>query len=181
MALRPKLVAQALAVAGVAALLALLVWKVARQESGAATKVAAGERPAAPDFTLGRLVGDGELGLRSLRGRVVVLNFWQSTCRPCEAEAPAFQRVWERYRGEGVVFVGLDFWDLDSDARRFLRRHGVTYPQVYDGPGKMLGPYGVVGAPETFFIDREGRIVAHARGELSEDELVVRLEEVLAA
>jgi cytochrome c biogenesis protein CcmG, thiol:disulfide interchange protein DsbE len=175
-----KLVAQALAVAGVAALLALLIWKVAQQESGVAPRVAAGERVLAPDFTLGRLEGDGELSLRSLRGKVVVLNFWQTTCPPCEAEAPAFQRVWERYRDEGVVFLGVDFWDLDSDARRFLNRYGVTYPQVYDGPGKTLEPYGVLAAPETFFIDRRGQIVGHVRGELSEDELIVRLEGMLA-
>jgi cytochrome c biogenesis protein CcmG/thiol:disulfide interchange protein DsbE len=176
-----RMVAQALAVAGVAALLGLLVWKVARQESGVAPRVAEGEVVAAPDFTLSKLEGTGELSLRSLRGKVVVLNFWQSTCAPCEAEAPAFQRVWERYRDEGVVFVGVDFWDLDSDARRFLRRHGITYPQVYDGPGNTLEPYGVVGAPETFFIDRDGTIVAHSRGEISEDELVAQIEEVLTA
>jgi cytochrome c biogenesis protein CcmG/thiol:disulfide interchange protein DsbE len=176
-----KTVAQALAVAGVAALLALLVWKVARQESGVAPRVAAGERVVAPDFTLRKLEGGGELSLRSLRGRVVVLNFWQSTCPPCKDEAPAFQRAWERYRDEGVVFVGVDFWDLDSDARSFLRRHGITYPQVYDGRGETLEPYGVLAAPETFFIDRRGRIVAHTRGELTEDELVARLEEVLTA
>jgi cytochrome c biogenesis protein CcmG/thiol:disulfide interchange protein DsbE len=176
-----RLVAQALAVAGVAALLALLVWKIARQESGAAPRVDKGELVDAPEFTLRRLEGNGELSLRSLRGKVVVLNFWQSTCAPCESEAPAFQRVWERYRDEGVVVVGIDFWDLDSDARRFLRRHGITYPTVYDGPGKTLESYGVVGAPETFFIDRRGRIVGHARGELSADELVSRLEGVLTA
>ncbi len=181
MAVSAKLVAQALAVALVAALFALLVWKVARQESGAASRVAEGERVVAPEFTLARLDEKGELSLRSLRGKVVVLNFWQTTCPPCEAEAPAFQRAWERYRDEGVVFVGLDFLDLDSDAQRFLRRHGVTYPQVYDGPGRTLGAYGVVAAPETFFIDRRGRIVAHARGELSEEELVARIEEALTA
>jgi cytochrome c biogenesis protein CcmG, thiol:disulfide interchange protein DsbE len=176
-----KLVAQALAVAGLAALLGLLVWKVAHQEGGVAPRVAEGERVAAPDFTLSRLDAEGELSLRSLRGQVVVLNFWQSTCPPCVDEAPAFQRAWEKYRRAGVVFVGVDFWDLDSDARRFLERHGVTYPQLYDGPGKTLEPYGVVGAPETFFIDRRGRIVGHARGELSEDELIARLEEILTA
>jgi cytochrome c biogenesis protein CcmG, thiol:disulfide interchange protein DsbE len=179
MAVSPKLVAQGLALAAVAALLALLIWKVAHQESGVAPRVASGVRVVAPDFTLKRLDRDGELSLRSLRGRVVVLNFWQTTCPPCEDEAPAFQRVWERYRDDGVVFVGVDFWDLDSDARRFLERHGVTYPQVYDGPGETLEPYGVVAAPETFFIDRRGQIVAHRRGGLSEQELVEHLEEAL--
>jgi cytochrome c biogenesis protein CcmG/thiol:disulfide interchange protein DsbE len=180
MPVQPKLVAQALAVAGVAALLGLLVWRVAHQAGGGvAQKVAHGQHPTAPDFALRRLDGRGRLALRSLRGRAVVLNFWQSTCPPCVSEAPAFERAWQRFRGDGVVFVGLDFWDLDSDARRFVRRHGITYPQVYDGPGTTLQPYGVTGAPETFFVDRRGRVVAHALGQLSERQLARRLQEVL--
>jgi len=179
MALRPKLVAQALAVAGVAALLALLIWKVTTRESSIREAVAAGERPPAPAFLLPRLDAEGRLALRSLRGKVVVLNFWQSACVPCETEAPALERTWQRYRGEGVVFVGVDGWDLEGDARRFVRKHGITYPQVYDGPGTTYARYGVPPWPQTFILDREGRAVDHALGELTEDELAARLERVL--
>jgi cytochrome c biogenesis protein CcmG/thiol:disulfide interchange protein DsbE len=177
----PKLVAQALALAGVAALLVLLVWKIAHRESTIAGDVRDGKRPEAPAFALPRLAGVGTLALTALRGRTVVLNFWQSICPPCEDEAPSFQRTWERYRDDGVVFVGVDFWDLRRDARRFARRFGISYPNVYDGPGTTLQPYGVTGAPETFFIDRTGRVVDHHAGELSQRELTERLEEVLAS
>ena len=181
MSLSPKAVAQALAAAGVAALLGLLVWKIAHRETTIADEVRSGKRPEAPGFTLPRLDGNGRLALASLRGKTVVLNFWQSICPPCEDEAPAFQRSWERYRRDGVVFVGIDYWDLSGNARRFARRFGITYPLVYDGPGTMMQPYGVTGAPETFFIDRTGRVVDDHAGQLSEDELAQTLEEVLAS
>ncbi|MBD0330171.1 MAG: TlpA family protein disulfide reductase [Thermoleophilia bacterium] len=177
--MRPRHVAQGLAVVGVVALLALLGWKLVHRETSIREAVEAGERPAAPEFTLPRLDTEGALSLRSLRGKVVVLNFWQSACVPCEQEAPALQRTWERYRGDGVVFVGVDGWDLEPDARRFLRKHGITYPQVYDGPGTTYDSYGVPPWPQTFVIDREGRAVDFALGELSEQELVEKLEAVL--
>jgi cytochrome c biogenesis protein CcmG, thiol:disulfide interchange protein DsbE len=176
----PKAVAQALAVAGVAALLALLVWKIAHRQTTIADEVRAGKRPAAPTFSLPRLSTTGQLALASLRGKTVVLNFWQSICPPCEDEAPVLQRAWQRYRQEGVVFVGVDFWDLRGDARRFTRRFGISYPNVYDGPGVLLQPYGVAGAPETFFIDRRGRVVDHHIGELSHGALTERIEATLA-
>jgi cytochrome c biogenesis protein CcmG/thiol:disulfide interchange protein DsbE len=176
----PKAVAQALAVAGVAALLGLLVWKIANRETTIADEIRSGKRPQAPAFSLPRLAGTGELALASLRGKAVVLNFWQSVCPPCEDEAPAFQRASQRYRDDGIVFVGVDFWDLRGDARRFMRRFGISYPNVYDGPGALLQPYGVTGAPETFFIDRTGRVVDHHVGQLSHGELTERVEETLA-
>jgi cytochrome c biogenesis protein CcmG, thiol:disulfide interchange protein DsbE len=67
--------------------------------------------------------------------------------------------AWQRYRSQGVVFVGIDWHDVKSDARRFLDHHGVTYPTVLDGSGSITDRYGVVGVPETYFIDRRGRLV----------------------
>ena len=171
MTVRLKLVGQVLALALVAGLLALLVWKLVAQDSGAADRLRQGKRVQAPQFTLPRLDGRGELSLASLRGKVVVLNFWQSTCPPCKSEAPVFERAWRDYRDEGVVFVGVDFWDLKSSARAFVRRHGVTYPQVYDGRGDLLGRYGIVAPPETFVVARDGRLVAHIRGEAPSEQL----------
>ena len=179
MAVRPRLVAQALALLGVAALLLLLGWKLAHRETSIRAAVEAGERPVAPGFTLPRLDRPGSLSLSSLRGNVVVLNFWQSACIPCEREAPALQRVWERYRDDGVVFVGVDGWDLAGDARSFIERYKVTYPQVFDGPGTTYDRYGVPPWPQTFIVDRDGRAVDHKLGELSEDELAARIERVL--
>ena len=144
----------------VAGLLALLVWKVAfANDGGAAAELARGEHPSAPLFTLPRLDADGSLLLASLRGKAVVVNFWASWCPPCKQEAPALQRLYDRYRARGLVVVGLNQEDFTGDARSFMRRYGITFPVVHDRNKSMVGRYGVTGYPETYFIDRNGRLV----------------------
>ena len=145
----------------VAGLVALLGWRMVAKEEGKslAAAAAAGERPAAPDFELDRLDSGGGLTLSSLRGQVVVLNFWASWCPPCREEAPLLQDGWERYRDQGLVVLGVDVNDFRQDARRFMKRYGLTYPVVYDGKGSTVGKWGVRGFPETFFVDRSGRLV----------------------
>lgn len=158
---RLQRVAQALALAGVAALLGLLVWKVAAgDEGGAAGKLAQGQSVAAPEFTLEQLGGDGgTLSLSDLQGKPVVVNFWASWCIPCKDEAPVLQETFERYRDQGLVVLGIDAQDFRKDANRFIERFGLTYPVVYDGKGSTLGKWGVTGFPETFFVDRSGSLV----------------------
>jgi cytochrome c biogenesis protein CcmG/thiol:disulfide interchange protein DsbE len=174
---RLKLGAQALAVGLVAALFALLVWKLVHDEgSEIPGALARGERPTAPVFTLPRLDREGELSLASLRGKAVVVNFWASWCVPCEQEAPVLEEAWQRHKGDGLVVLGIDFNDLRPDALRFMRKHGVTYPVVYDRDGELVAKFGATGVPETFFVDRRGRLVGkrvtgavNAREELRRD------------
>lgn len=157
---RAQRVAQAIALAGVAALLGLLVWKVvAGDEGGAADALGRGETVAAPHFALERLDGTGTLSLDELAGKAVVVNFWASWCIPCKDEAPVLQDTYERYRDQGLVVLGIDAQDFRKDARRFAERFGLTYPLVYDGKGSTLGKWGVTGFPETFFVDRSGKLV----------------------
>jgi cytochrome c biogenesis protein CcmG/thiol:disulfide interchange protein DsbE len=160
-AIRLRLVAQALAVALVAGLLGLLVWKLAYGGSG---HVQAGQR--APDFTLERIGGPGHLSLASLRGRAVVLNFWASWCIPCKAEAPLLESASRRWHGRGVVVLGVDSNDFTSDARRFMRRYQLTYPVVHDRDGGRANSYGVSAFPETFFVGRDGRLAGHIPGQI---------------
>jgi cytochrome c biogenesis protein CcmG/thiol:disulfide interchange protein DsbE len=177
---RALLVGQGLAVGLVVLLFVLLVWKLVSDEGGAlAGAVARGERPQAPQFTLERLDDEGELDIASLRGKAVVLNFWASWCAPCKEETPVLERVWRERRGRGVVVVGVDAKDFRSDARRFMRRYGVTYPVVFDGPGKTLSPYGVTGFPETFVLDREGRVVEAFVGAVTSEEDQARLRRAI--
>lgn len=153
---------QALAVAGVVALLALLVWKIAVRDEGIAGELAKGNRPLAPVIEYELLNTDrrGEMtSIADFRGKAVVVNFWASWCIPCKEETPYLQSIYEKYRDRGLVVLGIDNEDLRTDARRFLERYGVTYPAVYSKGASSAGRWGVTGYPETFFVDREGRLV----------------------
>jgi cytochrome c biogenesis protein CcmG/thiol:disulfide interchange protein DsbE len=176
---RVRVAAQALALAAVVGLLALLVWKVVRDEpSDVPKEVAAEHMPSAPGFTLPRLDREGELSLTSLRGKAVVVNFWASWCRPCAEEAPLLERLWQSRRRDGLVVVGIDSQDFRGDARAFARRNGMSYPIVHDGPGDSVRDYGVRALPETFVVDRDGKIVGQILGQLdANDEIEARFDE----
>jgi cytochrome c biogenesis protein CcmG/thiol:disulfide interchange protein DsbE len=148
-----KLGGQVLALAAVATLLGLLVWRLTHQTHP--PKIGG----PAPNFTARRVDAGGKLDLASLRGKPVVLNFWASWCVPCKGEAKLLEQAWQQYRSKGVVFVGVDYTDVVGDARTFMAHHGVTYPIVQDGSGRIGDKYGLTGVPETFFIDRNGRLV----------------------
>jgi cytochrome c biogenesis protein CcmG, thiol:disulfide interchange protein DsbE len=169
-----KPAAQILAVALVASLLGLLIWKIADDSGG----VGVGER--APAFALPRLADpEQELALADYDGKAKVLNFWASWCGPCREEAPLLQTAWQRYRSAGLVVVGVNMRDFLGDARRFVREFDLTYPNVYDGPGKLYEPYGLTGFPETVVVDRHGRIVEHVRGAVDAEKLDGAIEKAL--
>jgi len=176
MAGRAKLVAQGVAVGLVVLLFILLSWTLLTEEGGnLAAAAARGERPQAPDFTLERLDREGQLTLSSLEGKAVLLNVWASWCIPCKEEAPFLERAWQQNRKRGLVVVGLDAKDFRRDARRFVKRFGLTFPIVYDGPGDTLGGYGLTGFPETFVLDRQGKVVAAFAGAVNAEEERARL------
>ena len=169
-----KLVAQALALAGVAGLLALLVWKLGHQQH--APRVGA----EAPAFTLRRLDGQGNVSLAAYRGKAVVLNFWASWCQPCKGEAKVLERDWSQYR-DRVVFLGIDYHDLESDARRFVDVHGLTFPMLDDGSGNVThGKYGVSQVPETYVVGRDGRVLAHLAGPITNPTLAGEFRNAIA-
>jgi cytochrome c biogenesis protein CcmG/thiol:disulfide interchange protein DsbE len=146
--------AQSAAVTVVLALLVVLVWDWAHQGAG---KVTAGQ--VAPLWTKSRVDTTGTLSLASLRGKVVVINFWQSYCAPCTHEARTLADTSRSWARKGVVFVGVDEQDLRGPALKFMRRFNITYPIVADDLA-LTGHYGVTGYPETFFVDRRGRVVS---------------------
>jgi cytochrome c biogenesis protein CcmG/thiol:disulfide interchange protein DsbE len=173
MAGRLKLGAQVLAVGLVASLLALLVWKLV-QGSGNEAKVG----KTAPDFALRRINEPGTLQLASLRGKVVVLNFWASWCYPCNQEAPALEAAAKRWR-DRVVVLGVDVNDPASDARKFARKYRLSYPLVHDNHNVTTPKYGLTGLPETFFIDRDGKLVQHVPGQVEAADIRAGVERAL--
>jgi cytochrome c biogenesis protein CcmG, thiol:disulfide interchange protein DsbE len=174
-AARLKLGAQALAVGLVALLLALLVWKLAQ---GSGKEASIGK--AAPDFTLNRIDRPGRLQLASLRGKVVVLNFWASWCFPCKQEAPALAAAAKRW-SDRVVVLGVDVNDFAGDARKFARKYGLDYALVHDNHNVTSPKYGLTGLPETFFIDRRGKVVQHVPGEVKTADIRDGVERALSS
>jgi cytochrome c biogenesis protein CcmG, thiol:disulfide interchange protein DsbE len=167
---------QALALVVVAALLGLLVWRVAHQSAGGrlVDAIAAGKRPAPPSFRLKPIWGSaagatpglraairrGAVTAADLRGRATVVNVFASWCVPCKDEAPVLAAAARRYAGR-VQFVAFDYQDFDGDGRSFLRRYGNDFAALHDGDGHVAQSWGATGVPETYVLDAAGRLVAH--------------------
>jgi cytochrome c biogenesis protein CcmG/thiol:disulfide interchange protein DsbE len=154
---------QALALVTVAGLLGVLVWRVAHR-TRPAVPVNLRHPVTAPAFDLPRLDRPGRLTLASLRGKAVVVNFWASWCYPCKQELPALEAAWRRHRGRGVVFVGIDVMDGGGDALSLARRMGVSYPIVRDDDAHTFERYTGANLPETFLVNRQGRVVTAIEG-----------------
>jgi cytochrome c biogenesis protein CcmG/thiol:disulfide interchange protein DsbE len=179
---RAVLALRILAGAGVLFLGAVLVWRVTHQPASARKQVSDERITRAPNFDLARLNGSGKLSLASLRGKVVVLNFWASDCLPCKQEMPRLQAAARRYAAS-TTFVGIDVVDFKGPARAFLKRYGATYPVVFDPDGVTVGPYGVgQGTPQTFFVDRRGRLIPpHVLGPVTDESLAAGISRALKA
>jgi cytochrome c biogenesis protein CcmG, thiol:disulfide interchange protein DsbE len=162
-------------VAAVLAVVAVLATGLGRDPTAAASPLVG---RAAPDFTLGGIDGPA-VTMSKLRGQVVVLNFWASWCAECHEEQDALDQTWQRYRDAGVVLLGVDFQDTTDGARDYLHRSGLTYPVVEDRDSRTALAYGIRGIPETFLVDRSGRIVDRIIGRVGADRLAAAVEPLL--
>jgi len=155
-----------------AALVGLLVYGVSTQAPNRTLDdlVARGARPVAPEAQrmLPILGGHGLAQLASLRGRVVVLNFWASWCEPCQVEAPLLERYQSTLLRHRATVLGVTYLDNTRDSERFVRHFRLAYPNLRDNVGTFAHAYGTNQLPESFLIDRSGRIVAVSRGEIEE-------------
>lgn len=167
-----------------AALLALLVYGVAARDSDTSLDEAIrrGERVVAPGTqrSLPLLGVTGTDSLKAHRGKVVVLNFWASWCEPCRTEMPALQRAHRRWARRGAEVLGVNWRDTEDDAQRFARQYGVTYRSLRDVDGELASDYGTRALPETFVVDRQGRIAAINRGEVDSAFLDRSIRRLLA-
>jgi cytochrome c biogenesis protein CcmG, thiol:disulfide interchange protein DsbE len=152
-----------------AALVALLTYGVTSTgpDTSIDERLADGERVEAPVADLPKLGSEGTGSLADHEGKVVVLNIWASWCPPCVEEMPLLQRTHERIASRGGIVLGIDTQDASEDALSFLRDYDIDFPSLRDRDREYGRSLGVSGYPETFLIDREGRIVALRRGPIT--------------
>jgi thiol-disulfide isomerase/thioredoxin len=142
------------------------------------SEVSLANRKVAPQLE-GSTLTDSQLSLASLKGKVVVVNFWGSWCPPCRAESPFLESVAKSTTAAGVTFVGVAERDTKTNARSFVTGHGVTYPSILDDDGSLAAPWpGSAGPPYTFIIDRQGRIAARFLGGVTIEELQAAVTKV---
>lgn len=95
----------------------------------------------------------------ALKGKVILINFWSSWCKPCESEADFLEQAWQKYQPDGqVLFLGVDYVDTEPEALSILEKYGITYPNAPDLGTKISQMFRIRGVPETYIIDRDGKL-----------------------
>ncbi len=160
--------------AGVLALAVVFGTQLSRRN---ATRPTSGS---APDFAL-TLFDGSEIRLSDYRGQVVLINFWASWCPPCRDEARDLQALYEEYRPAGMTVIGINM--LESSRRKaldFINEFGISYPNGEDIGEKLTNLYRVEAPPESFLIDRRGKVRRFYIGAIRYDDLSGSIETLLA-
>ena len=139
-----------------------------------------GKRPpavgmVAADFTLTDLDGRPQ-SLAQYRGKIVLLNFWATWCKPCTTEMPAMQAVYDRFRDKGFVVLAVNELEDDVKVREHMRIYGHTFPALMDRNNRVANMYGVFGLPVSVFIDEDGLVQEYVKGGLLTEQ---RIEEIV--
>jgi cytochrome c biogenesis protein CcmG/thiol:disulfide interchange protein DsbE len=164
---------QVLAFAFILSLLGLLGWGLIESRAGPV------QSGMAPDFTLTSFSGE-TLTLSELQGQVVVINFWASWCPPCREEAAYLEQTWRKYKDQGVVFIGVDYLDTETEALAYIEEFDITYFNGPDLRTKISQAYKIQGVPETFYVAKNGELRGLKIGPLVSPELDQKVDELLA-
>ncbi|MEX0626239.1 MAG: TlpA disulfide reductase family protein [Chloroflexota bacterium] len=164
------------AAAAIAPFLILAVWGTVLLAGRAPALARVGEP--APAFVLADLDGN-PLSLSDLRGRPVIVNFWASDCAPCIDEFPLLSSTVAAHKDDGLAVVGIVVGDTSEAARDFLARMGATWPSAMDPGDAVARQYGIIGPPDSFFINRDGIVVSRRIGPLNAAEMERRLAGIL--
>lgn len=130
-----------------------------------------GDRP--PAFS-GRTYSGQRVSLSSLKGNVVLLNFWATWCNECRPEMPVFENLHRDFASRGLAVIGVNVREGEVAIHRYADDLGLTFPLVTDSRGKITDSYGVIGVPTTFLIGRDGRAVGLAVGPRNWDGIEAR-------
>lgn len=166
--------------AALLAFVALMGWGLL---NSTAPRPEAGEN--APEFAMEYFDGYGwesrtYANLEDMRGNVVVVNFWASWCVECRVEAELLEQTWQKYKDQGVVFVGIAYADVEPNSIAYMQEFGVTYPHAPDLGTAISADYEITGVPETFIIDKEGTIADVVIGPVSPGYMDNVIDQLLA-
>jgi cytochrome c biogenesis protein CcmG, thiol:disulfide interchange protein DsbE len=143
--------------------------------------MARGERVDPPvSGSLPRLEGSGSGSLADYRGKVVLVNVWASWCTPCRDELPLIQKAHKTLAARGGTVLGIDVKENSNAAREAVEEYGLSYPNLRDRDGDYVREWGQTGYPETYVIDRKGKVAAVRRLPVTQEWLDRTLPPLLA-
>ena len=119
-------------------------------------------------FSLPMLTG-GIAALSDFKGRIVILNFWATWCPPCRAEMPSMEKLYNRFKDQGLEILAVDIGEDESTVRRFINSSKYTFPVLLDTNNRISNAYGIEAIPTSYILDREGKIIARVVGSISWD------------
>ncbi len=110
--------------------------------------------------------------LSQYRGKVVLVNFWATWCKPCTTEMPAMQASFDKLRDKGFVVLAINELEDDAKVRDHIKQYGHTFPVLMDRDNKVANQFGVFGLPVSVFIDQQGRVQEYIKGGLLTEQMI---------
>ncbi|MDX8359770.1 MULTISPECIES: thiol-disulfide oxidoreductase ResA [Bacillaceae] len=142
------------------------------------TKEAVAKGDQAPDFVLTDLEGNTHR-LSDYKGQGVFLNFWGTWCKPCELEMPYMNNQYQYFKDKGVEIIAVDIDESEFSVKKFVDKHGLTFPVVIDEDSQVMNAYDVGNLPTTFLIDKDGKVVDIVNKTMSESDVKQYMESIM--